>query len=604
MNSQERPSPTTSTPAEEYARRLQQRQQAVDALEREHVRTGNLRLLVAVVAAVLLWLSLGPGTLPLWTLALPAAAFLALVIRHERTLRARARAQRAVKYYQKAVARLEDRWIGSGEAGDRFADPQHPYEGDLDLFGRGGLFELLSTARTRAGEELLARWLLHPAAPEVVRSRQEAVEELRQRLDLREDFALLGEDIRSGVHPEALMAWAEAAPVLTSGRIWLGGGILSIVMLAAVAAWQAFDLFAVFPAALAAVAAYGWRLRSQVLHVVHGVELAAHDLDLLSAVLLRIEREEFRSPRLKELRAALESTGMPPSRQIARLDRAMELLDSRDNLVMRIIGPPLLYTTHMAFVIERWRMRSGPAVRAWIEATGEIEALCAMSGYAYEHPADPFPELAEDQGALFEAEGLGHPLLAEAKMVRNDVSLDKSQRILIVSGSNMSGKSTLLRSIGVAGIFAMAGLPVRARRLRLSPLAVGASIRITDSLQEGASRFYAEITRLRRIVDIASGPVPLLFLLDELLNGTNSHDRRIGAEGIVRGLYQAEAVGLVTTHDLALTHIAEALAPHAANVHFEDHLENGRIRFDYKMRPGVVQKSNALELMRSVGLDV
>jgi DNA mismatch repair ATPase MutS len=188
--------------------------------------------------------------------------------------------------------------------------------------------------------------------------------------------------------------------------------------------------------------------------------------------------------------------------------------------------------------------------------------------------------------------------------VSNDLRLDGHLRVLLVSGSNMSGKSTLLRTVGTNAILALAGAPVRARRLRISPLQVGASIRTLDSLQSGTSRFYAEILRLRQLVELAGATTPLLFLLDELLHGTNSHDRRIGAEGVVRALYAKGSLGLVTTHDLALAEIAEGLAPHLANVHFQDHIENGRIRFDYRLRPGLVEHSNALELMRSVGLEV
>jgi DNA mismatch repair ATPase MutS len=196
-------------------------------------------------------------------------------------------------------------------------------------------------------------------------------------------------------------------------------------------------------------------------------------------------------------------------------------------------------------------------------------------------------------------------LIPETRNVRTDLKLsDEERRVLIVSGSNMSGKSTLLRTVGINTVLALAGAPIRARRLRLTPLQVGASIRIQDSLQAGASRFYAEITRLRQIVELTEGELPVLFLLDEILHGTNSHDRRIGAEGVVRGLIERGAIGLITTHDLALARIAEELAPRAANVHFEDHLEEGKMTFDYRLRPGVVERSNALELMRSVGLEV
>jgi DNA mismatch repair ATPase MutS len=281
----------------------------------------------------------------------------------------------------------------------------------------------------------------------------------------------------------------------------------------------------------------------------------------------------------------------------------MSLVDSRDHLLVRVIGPLLLWDLHLAYAIERWRRRSGRSMRPWLIAVGEIEALSSLAGYAYEHSDDVFPEL--DAGPpSFDGEGLGHPLLSEAVAVRNDVHLTGELRVIVVSGSNMSGKSTLLRTIGVNAVLAQAGAPVRARRLRLTPLAIGASIRIEDSLREGVSRFYAEITRLGRVMRRAGETPPVLFLIDELLHGTNSHDRRIGAEAIVRGFVDRGAIGLVTTHDLALAHVADALGARGANVHFQDVLEEGRMRFDYRMRPGVVQQSNALELMRSVGLEV
>jgi DNA mismatch repair ATPase MutS len=253
--------------------------------------------------------------------------------------------------------------------------------------------------------------------------------------------------------------------------------------------------------------------------------------------------------------------------------------------------------------VEDWRRHSGSAVRRWLNAAGELEALCSLASHAFEHPADPFPEFSEPAPYL-EADAIGHPLLGEDRVVRNDVRIGGDLRLLVVSGSNMSGKSTMLRTLGVNAVLAQAGAPVRARRLRLSPLAVGASIRVSDSLQGGVSRFYAEILRLRQILDLTSGKLPVLFLIDEFLHGTNSHDRRIGAEALARGLVARGAIGLITTHDLALAEVADILGERAANVHFEDQIENGEIRFDYLMRPGVVRKSNAIELMRQVGLEI
>jgi DNA mismatch repair ATPase MutS len=243
-------------------------------------------------------------------------------------------------------------------------------------------------------------------------------------------------------------------------------------------------------------------------------------------------------------------------------------------------------------------------VPRWLAAIGEFEALSSLASHAWEHPDDPFPSFSDEGEPVFDGDGLGHPLIPEGRCIRNDVHLGEALHLLIVSGSNMSGKSTLLRTVGVNAVLALAGAPVRATRLRLSQLAVGASIRIVDSLQDGTSRFYAEVKRLGQVVEISRGPTSLLFLLDEILSGTNSHDRAIGAEAVVRRLVESGSIGLVTTHDLALARIADSLGERAANVHFEDHLEEGRMVFDYRMQPGIVRKSNALALMRAVGLEV
>jgi DNA mismatch repair ATPase MutS len=238
-----------------------------------------------------------------------------------------------------------------------------------------------------------------------------------------------------------------------------------------------------------------------------------------------------------------------------------------------------------------------------LDAIGDLEALISLSGYSYEHPGDPFPELAEG-AALFEAVSIGHPLLPSATCVRNDVAIADETRVLLISGSNMSGKSTLLRTIGINTVLAMAGAPVRAQGLRLTPLQVGANIRINDSLHEGSSRFYAEITRLRHLNELAARTPALLFLLDEVLQGTNSRDRFAGAQGVIRALLGRGAIGLVTTHDLALTEIDVAARGRLRNLHFQDELRDGRMKFDFKLHEGIVTKSNGLELMRSIGLDV
>ena len=607
--------PMTQDPREVYSRLLEERRAEIARREKRHRTLGYLKVASAVAMGGALWMALVHIASIYWVL-LPAAVLAALSVFHEYLLRQLERRRRAERYFERALARLDGNWPGTGEAGERYLDAAHPYALDLDLFGKGSLFELLSTARTHVGEDTLARWLLAPADSETVRERHEAVNELRPRLDLREDLAIVAEEARTGVDPVSLAAWGEAAPLM-EGRIlrftaialtvmgMLGGaagfvfeaGELGLMDVASLLCRDFFFL------ALLINGYFLYRVNQRVIAIGAAVEESAHELKLLSEVLVRLEREKFRSPMLAKLRASLDSEGDPPSKRLSRLNRWMELLDSSHHWVVRLLEPFVLWRVNVTFAIENWRRHHGAAVRRWLTATGEIEALCSLASHAFEHPADPFPELTTEAPVL-EAEGIAHPFLPENRVVRNDVRIGGDLRLLVVSGSNMSGKSTLLRTLGVNAVLAQAGAPVRAKRLRMSPLAVGASIRITDSLQGGVSRFYAEILRLRQILDQTSGTLPVLFLIDEFLHGTNSHDRRIGAEALVRGLVERGAIGLITTHDLALADIAEGLGTRAANVHFEDQIENGQIHFDYALRTGVVRKSNAIELMRSVGLEI
>ena len=588
----------------EYARRRAARVATVERLTARERAISAARLVVFVAGLVIAWLAIDVGRLSGWWIGVPVALFVALVLIHDQVIRTRQRAERAAAFYAKGLARLEDRWAGSGTGGERFLDPQHPYALDLDLFGRGSLFELLCTARTAAGEEVLADWLCRPATLDGVRDRHAAVIELRPRLDLREDLALLGSDVRAGLHPDALAAWGTAPSTLGWPLARVAAPVLIVLSIVAAAGWALTGIGPLpFVVSLAIEGVFGWSVRARVQRVIRAVDSPGRDLALFAQLLARLEAEFFTAPLLVTLRAALDTNGIAPSQRIAHLHRLIHLLEARRNELFAPLAAMLLWTTQLAFAIEAWRAISGPAIARWLRVVGEIEALCAVAGYAYERPHDPFPELCEG-GPSFSADGLGHPLLPEGRCVRNDLRLGGPLRLLIVSGSNMSGKSTLLRTVGTNVVLALAGAPVRAQRLTLSMLAVGSSVRVQDSLQDGTSRFYAEITRLRHLVDQAGKLPPLLFLLDELLHGTNSHDRRIGAEAVVRGLVDRNAIGLVTTHDLALADIVGQLGPRAANVHFEDQLEGGRMRFDYRLRPGVVTRSNALELMRAVGLEV
>lgn len=589
-------------PRTEYTRRLSLWDGVIAAGERSHQTVANLRLVLAGLTLVLLWLVLAGRARALWLLA-PAAAFILLIVMHDRILKRVERSRRARRIYERGMARLDGTWSGHGADGARFAAAALS-AGDLDLFGPGSLFQLLDTARTEAGEDTLAEWLTRGADPDEIRARQAAVGELASMIDFRESLAVTAADVHVG-RTSALARWAGLdAPAFSGGTVaaFAALSIASIAIAAATAiGWLAPGVLLLWLGLQVGVAML-WSRRA--LRMLSAMDDAAADLTVLKVLLERLETQAFASPRLVALRDALPAAGRRASQHIADLQRLVTALDSCRN---QIVAPVAIYfqiPSHLMIAITRWRATHGPAIAAWLRVVGEAEAFSALATFAFEHPADTFPEI-DAAAPVFEAAALAHPLIHESVAVANDVRLGAgAPHVLMISGSNMSGKSTLLRAVGVNVALAMAGATVRAARLRVSPLVIGAAIRIDDSLQSGESRFYAEILRIRAIVDLTRGPVPVLFLLDEILAGTNSFDRRIGAEAIVRSLAASGAIGLVTTHDLALTELVASLGAPAANVHFEDKIEDGKMVFDYQMRPGVVERSNALALMRAVGLDV
>jgi hypothetical protein len=599
-------------PDKEYSHRLQELSLLQAAEQRREKLLGYAKLLIAALTliAALLFLHYLKA---LEFLLVPVLAFLVLAVIQEKLIRQLRFRARAIGFYERGMARIEDRWAGSGESGVRFLDPLHPYARDLDLFGAGSMFELLCTARTRAGEETLAAWLLAAAPVEEILQRQQAVRDLEDRVGFREKLFSQGETVRLGVHPAALAAWGERKPIFGARATRVATRALALLWILSLVAWGVWGLGDVAGAMTILNLAWAHRLYRRLDEAAGSLENATTDLELLSGVLALLESEEFRSSKLIGLQAALRRDGIAPSVAIRKLARIVEYVRSRHSLFLRPLDLVTFWSAQLVFAAEAWQQEFGPAIRGWLRVVGEMEVLTALAGYAYEHPGDAFPDFVEsdvcgkhalDVRPLFDAEGMAHPLLPAAKAVRNDLKLGDGLQLIILSGPNMAGKSTFIRSVGVNAVLALCGAPVRAERLRLSPLTVAASICILDSLSGGVSRFYAEIHRVKLISDLTAGTVPVLFLLDELLSGTNSHDRLAGSEFIVRSLMERNAIGMVSTHDLALTRIPEAMGGRATNFHFEDQFQEGQLIFDFKLKPGVVKTSNALELMRSIGLGV
>ena len=600
----DRPKPASLDPRIEYTRRLESSRSLAQGLARRDDALGNARLAAFLLALVLAGLAWYGSWGPAWPI-LALVAFVVLVVLHGRVVATRRRAEGKMAYHERGLARLDDRWAGSGVSGARFVDEEHPYAGDLDLFGEGSLFERLCTARTSSGETCLASWLLKAAPVPEILARQAAVRELATMLDLREDLALLGDDVRSGVAPESLAAWGleprKGVPMVVRVLIGLVAAATVLVGIGWLAgAWTLgpFLLMMLIEGVIALIFAKRASL------ALADVEERSGELKTLAGLLARIEGVTFRSPRLHELASSLEGHGQRASARIERLARLVLWLEARHNVYFALFGSFFLWKTQFALAVEAWREAEGASIGRWLDVVGQIEAYASLACFSFENPADPFPEVVEE-GPVIEGEQIGHPLLSAGQCIRNSFRLGDDLRVLSVSGSNMSGKSTWLRTVGTNAVLALAGATVRAERFKLSPLTIGGTLRVHDSLQAGRSRFYAEILRLKQLVEMAGQSPPLLFLVDEILHGTNSLDRLQGAEAVVRGLIDRGAIGLFTTHDLALAEVAGRLAPRAENVHFADHLDQaGRLAFDYRMRPGVVRQSNALALMRAVGLDV
>ncbi len=539
----------------------------------------------------------------LWS-ALPILIAAASVRRVGKLHQSQSRLWRLKRFYARAVLRVKGEWARSGVAGAEFNDSDHVYAADLGIFGEGSLFELLCIARTSIGRRGLANYLLQAPSLEETRLRQEAVRELRGRTDLRERVATLGEfEFLESRHDtfdhwldsprlsfvRPLPALAAVTSALMAGMVV--AGLLGIISWAGVATW-------IFPL-VALHSVVGLFFRSRVNRMTEWLRPVSSETRVLREGLQLLEAEQFQTAKLQALTEQVRNS----SRSIRKLERLLDALEQRDKDWFYGPSRVLLAGTQLCMAVERWQREHGQSVRVWLKAWAEFEALNALAAYGYENPDNTFPELTEKE-VCFEAQDLGHPLLSRAPCVVNDIELNPDSRIYIVSGSNMSGKSTLLRAIGLNAVLAFAGAPVRAGTLRLSGLSIFASLNIVDSLLNGKSKFLAEVHRLRQAIESSVPNRPVLFLVDEMFSGTNSRDRRIAAEAVIRTLVDRGAIGALSTHDLALTEIADVEGMSAVNVHMGSRTGEDPMDFDYRLKPGVTTESNAIAIARLAGVPV
>jgi len=515
------------------------------------------------------------------------------------------------------------------------------FAADLDLLGHASLQHLLNTPTTSVGQQRLRDWLLTPAPHPVARARQPAVAELAPLNDLRDEFALRGrlmgvaQERRFERPYEGFLRWAEDAPWLPKHDwlLWLAR-ILPLVTLGLYLAQQLG--LTRYPLWLIGIAV-GVIVTATIGRAVDAAIDAVAERQTVFAAYAELFKllgdQPFSAPALQQLQRDLSANNVRADQQMARLGRLMALADLRSWMFFYPIQLATLWNVHVLWLLERWQRAAGAQARAWLAALGDFEALAALATLAHDNPSWIFPELydprrsmqdtqAGDQrsdqparssifvDAKIEARGLGHPLLAPAACVGNDVTLGPPGSFLLVTGSNMSGKSTLLRAIGMNVVLAQAGGPVCAATLRVPPLALASSMRVQDSLEQGVSYFMAELQRLKEVVDIAQqvgqvGERTPLFLLDEILHGTNTTERQIAARRIILHLLRLGATGAVSTHDLALADAPE-FAIISQPVHFTEQFTRGAaglsMTFDYQLRPGIATSTNALKLMEMLGL--
>ncbi|MFL5803823.1 MAG: MutS-related protein [Roseiflexaceae bacterium] len=611
------PQSDAPAPATVYTARRARFAERRDHYDRRGSLNGNLSLALVASALLLLGLALWRRSPDLLLLAgLLGACFVVSFVHHGRINRLRQRYATLWEINEEGLRRLRRDWdaLPLRQSPDIAAAYERPevadYAADLDLIGHASLMHLLGTASTPVGQATLARWLLRPATPATIRERQAAVAELAPLADFRDEFALRGRRV-GATQPgyQAFARWAAGPPwlVLRPWLLWLArllplaavvGGVIQLAGLTDLPIWAPFVI-----ANTALTLTIGRRVDQLIDAVAERQEACRTYADLFCM----IGAQRFAAPLLREIQSRLAAGGLSAEAQMRRLARLMVLADLRGWMFFFVIQVLTLWNVHVLWLLERWQRVGGAHAPDWLAALGETEALIALATLAHDNPAWTFPEVAEDQ-PLLAARGLGHPLLPETLRVDNDVTVGPPGTFLLVTGSNMSGKSTLLRAIGVNVTLAQAGGPVCATELRLPPLELATSMRVRDSLEQGISSFMAELRRLKAVVEAAErvrteGGRTLLFLLDEILHGTNTAERQIAARRVIRHLLACGATGAVSTHDLTLAD-DPALAAASQPVHFTETFEPGPdgpvMRFDYRLRPGVATSTNALALVRQI----
>lgn len=591
-----------------YTQRIDETLRQLSQTKTQINRISLLRVLLFVAGFGGLILFYHSGT---WAVVLTVCCtflpFFILVKVHNRLYFRKERLETQLQLNQDELEGLEGDYSAFDE-GSEFVDAGHPYSYDLDLFGRKSLFQALGRTCTHIGKQTLATWMQHHLTEKAaIETRQESIRDMSRRMEFREAFRVTG-SINRGADSdeEEISRWSQTPSVLQ--HLWwvklclwavpsinillLALGLLHILSLS----WFGM-MFTVF-----VILSFGLIQRGTLIQETYGKKLKT--LNRYAKLITLAKGETWQAPALRELTDKLDIDGHSPAEALTQLSKELDRLDLRNNqLLYVILEGSMFFQLHQIVRIERWKARYGKYLMGWLEAVGELDALCSLGTFAYNHPAYTYPVIAAEP-FCFLARNMGHPLMPEAQCVKNDAAIPSRPYFLIITGANMAGKSTYLRTIGVNYLLACMGCPVCCESLTLYPAQLITSLRTTDSLSDNESYFFAELKRLKRIIDLLNEGKELFIILDEILKGTNSADKQKGSLDLIRQFMRLKADGIIATHDLLLGTLADQFPEYIRNYCFEADIKDNELTFSYRLREGVAQNMNACFLMRKMGITI
>ena len=592
-------------PENHYTERLSLTKGQLQQVKKQIFRISMLRLalFVAGVAGIYFFLSQTP--LLIICICLTFLPLFILVKIHNRFFIRKEWLETQARIIQEELQALSGDY-SSFEDGKEYVNPEHPYSFDLDIFGRRSLFQSINRTCTFFGKDRLAKWLQnHLHKKTSIEKRQEMVREISEHTLFREQFRVAGL-VHHGQSSDAekIQAWSQSpAQYLHAGWvkafIWGVPVINSLLLITSLIGWTSFSClglsFGIF-----LVLSFGIIKRATYIQETYGKQLKS--LNGYARLIALAKAEDWKSAGMLELMERFNLNGQSPVQALQQLSKELDRLDLRNNQFLYVLLEGSIFFQLQEIVrIERWKVRYGQYISEWLETVGELDALCSLGTFAYNHPQYTYPELTE-KPFCFLATQMGHPLMPVSQCVKNDATIPSRPFFLIITGANMAGKSTYLRTIGVNYLLACVGAPVCCERLKLHPNQLITSLRTSDSLSDNESYFFAELKRLKRIIDLLNQGQQLFIILDEILKGTNSMDKQKGSFDLIRQFMQMKANGIIATHDLLLGSLIKQFPEEIRNYCFEADIKDNELTFSYKLREGVAQNMNACFLMKKMGI--